>query len=498
MVGGRPRHRSRPALPRVVRQPARLRPHRAAVSRRKPVLALKAGTTGAGARAAGSHTAALAGSDAAADALFRQSGVLRAHTLEELLDAAALLSSQPLPQGRRVAILTNAGGLGILCADASAAAGLSLPELSERTRAALASILPPEASLANPIDLLGSAAAEAYERAIPVLLDDPAVDALVILFVPPVIAGAEEVATAIRSAATRRSHTKPIVAVVISADGIPHSLRDAESKVVAMAYPESPARALRLACDRAEWLRRPAGAAVEPAGIGLRAARELVDAQPAGADGLWLDPATTRLLLEAYGIPLVPERTAAGAAEAVAAARELGFPVVVKTAAAGAHKSEHGGVALDLRDDDQVRDAVTRIGAPVIVQPFVTGGVELLAGVIQDPVFGPLVAFGPGGVLAELIDQAEFRIAPLTDRDADELVLAGKAGRLVRGFRGARPADAAALADLVLRLGRLGQDLPEVAELDLNPVLGLPGGCLAIDARVRLARPPESHRLKSW
>jgi acyl-CoA synthetase (NDP forming) len=397
-----------------------------------------------------------------------------------------------------VGVLANAGGLGILCADACAAAGLSLPELSGETRAPLAQLLPAEASLANPVDLLGSAAPETYQRAIPLILEDPAVDALVVLFVPPVIAGAEEVAAAIRRAVGSRPQTKPVIAVVISADGIPASLRDEASGVVALPYPESPARALRVACDRAEWLRQPAGVVPDLAGIDAAAARRLVEGELDGADDLWLGPESTRRLLEAYGVPLVPQRDAADVEEAVAAARELGFPVVVKTAAAGAHKTEHGGVALDLRDDDQVRSAVARIGAPVIVQPLVPGGVKLLAGVVQDPVFGPLVAFGPGGVLPELIGEAGFCVVPLTDLDAEELVLSGKAGRLVRGFRGAPPADSAALADLVQRLAKLGEDIPEIAELDLNPVMGMPSGCIVVDARIRLHRPPGIYRLKSW
>jgi acyl-CoA synthetase (NDP forming) len=197
-------------------------------------------------------------------------------------------------------------------------------------------------------------------------------------------------------------------------------------------------------------------------------------------------------------VPLVPERVAASADEAAAVAGGLGFPVVVKTAAAGAHKTESGGVALDLRDDEQVRAAVERIGGPVIVQPYLRGGAELLAGVVQDPVFGPLVAFGPGGVLAELIGDASFRIAPLTDVDAEELVLGGKAGRLVRGFRGTPAADTAALVDLVHRLARLAEDLPEAAELDLNPVIAMPTGCVAVDARVRVRAQEAAQPLKSW
>jgi acyl-CoA synthetase (NDP forming) len=200
----------------------------------------------------------------------------------------------------------------------------------------------------------------------------------------------------------------------------------------------------------------------------------------------------------AYGLPLVPERIAANGEEAVAAAEELGYPVVVKTAVPGAHKTELGGIALDLADADVVRAAAERIGGPLIVQPMIPGGAELLAGVVQDAVFGPLVAFGPGGVFAELIGEAGFRIAPLTDRDAAELVYGGKAGRLVRGFRGAPPADGAALADLLSRLARLGEDIPAVAELDLNPVLALPDRCVAVDARVRVQRPELPTRAKTW
>ena len=197
-------------------------------------------------------------------------------------------------------------------------------------------------------------------------------------------------------------------------------------------------------------------------------------------------------------MPVVPERTARSADEAAAAATELGFPVVVKTASAGAHKTESGGVALNLADDTEVRAAAERIGGDVVVQRMVRGGAELLAGAVQDPVFGPLVAFGPGGVFAELIGNAQFRLAPLTDIDARELVRDGKAGTLVRGYRGAPPADEDALVDLLLRLSQLAADHPEVAELDLNPVLALPGGAVAVDARVRIAHPEKATRAKSW
>ena len=467
------------------------------VARRKPILALKAGTTGAGARAASSHTAALASSDAAVDALFHQAGVLRARTLEELVDAAALLSRQPLPRGSRVGVMTNAGGLGILCADACESAGLELPEPAEETRAALAELLPAEASVANPVDMLGGSTAETYAKVIPPLLADRRLDSLIVLFVPPVVAGADEVAVAIRDAVTASGSSKPVLAVVMSAEGTPSVLLEDDCPVASFEYPESAARALGLAASRSEWLRQPAGVVPELEGVDRAGGRRIVEEALASGEG-WLEPDVIRALLEDYGVPLVPERVATSADEAASAAKELGYPVVVKTAEAGAHKTEKGGVALDLRDEEQLRAAVERIGVPVLVQPYVSGGAELLAGAVQDPVFGPLVAFGPGGVLAELIGDASFRLAPLTNVDARELVLGGKAGRLVRGFRGAPAADADALVDLVHRLSALAEDLPEVAELDLNPVLALPDRCVVVDARIRVGAAEPKRSPKTW
>jgi len=463
------------------------------LARRKPILAMKGGTTRAGSKAASSHTAALAGSEAAVDALFRQAGVTRTRTLDELVDVATLLSAQPVPRGRRVALLTNAGGLGILAADACEAAGLELPTPSEETRAALAEAMPSEGSSANPIDLLGSANATTFAETLPIVLGDPGIDAVIVLFVPTVGVDEDEVGAAISRAAAE-ADGKPVLCAFLSAKGAPATLRSA-APVPSFAYPEAAARALGRAADRGDWLRRPAGSLPE---LDVdREAAEAVVAEALDGDG-WLDPAQTRRLLEAYGLPVVPERVVGSVDGAVAAAVELGFPVVVKSAAAGAHKTESGGVALDLGDEAEVRAAAERIGAPLLVQPMIRGGAELLAGAVQDPVFGPLVAFGPGGVLAELIGQAQFRLAPLADLDAEELVHAGKAGRLVAGFRGAPPADAGALVDLMLRLSRLAEDLPDVAELDLNPVLALPDRAVAVDARVRIARPRLQRRAKSW
>jgi acetyl coenzyme A synthetase (ADP forming)-like protein len=463
------------------------------VARTKPIVAMKAGRTAAGARAASSHTAALAGSEAAIGALFHHAGVLRVDTLEELLDVTGLLAGQPLPRGRNVAVLTNAGGLGILCADACEAAGLALPGLSDETVEALHAVLPSEASVSNPVDMLGSAVGSTYEQALPPLLQDPGVDAVIVLFVPPVVAGAEEIANAVAAAVQHTGGTdKPVLVSIISSDGTPDSLLAAP--VASFAYPESAARALGRAAERSEWLRRPQGRVPEPDGMDAKRAADLVR----GARDRWLSADETRSLLESYGLPVVTERTASTVDEVVAAAEEIGYPVVLKSAVAGAHKTDVGGVALDLRDADAVREAAERIGPPFLVQPLIRGGVELLVGAVDDPVFGPLVALGPGGTLAELIGAAAFRLAPLTDADADELVQGGKVAGLLGGFRGAAAADTAAVTDLLLRVGRLVDDLPEVAELDLNPVIAGPDGCVVVDARVRAAPPLRSAGAKTW
>jgi acetyl coenzyme A synthetase (ADP forming)-like protein len=462
------------------------------VARKKPILAMKSGTTSTGARAASSHTAALAGSETAVDALFHQAGVIRARTLGELIDAAALFAAQPLPAGKRVGVITNAGGLGILCADACDAGGLELPALATETETALRTVLPVEASVANPIDMLGSATGVTYERVLPIVLADPGVDAVIVLFVPPVVAGAEEVALAV-SRASAETKGKPVLTSLIAEGELPST-----PSLTNFAYPESAARTLGLAAARAEWLRRPAGSVPALDGIDTVRGRAVIADAVATGEDLWLRPDQVRDLLQAYGIPVVPERIASTPAEAQEAATELGLPAVVKSAEPGTHKTETGGIALGLASTEDVREAAERIGPPVLVQPMLEGSAELLAGVVEDPVFGPLVAFGPGGVFAELIGQAEFRIAPLTDADARELVLGGKAGELVRGFRGEPAADEQALTDVLHRLSRLGDDLHEVAELDLNPVIASPEGCVAVDARVRVRRSETPQRTKTW
>ena len=466
------------------------------VARRKPVLALKGGVSAAGARAAASHTAALASSEAAVDALFHQAGVQRMRTLSELLDAAALLSSQPLPAGPRVAVLTNAGGLGILCADACEAEGLQLPEPSDATRERLAAAAPAEASLRNPVDLLGSATGETFAAALGPLLEDAEFDAICVLFVRPAIARTEDVAHDVDSAlAAAGAHGKTVTGVFLSAEALTGPA--APERMATFSSPEAAARALGVAARRAAWLRRPEGRVPALEGIDRASARAVVQEALTGADDVWLAAGASRRLLEAYRISLVGEAMAADADEAVTVATALGFPVVVKTAEPGAHKTETGGVALDLRDASAVRGAAARIGGALLVQQM-REGAELLAGVVRDPVFGPIVALGIGGVLAELVDAISFRIAPLTDFDAAELIAARPVGRLVAGFRGRQPLDADALLDLLHRLSALAVDVPEVAELDLNPVLAGAEGYVAVDRRIHVRRVAVDARAKTW
>jgi acetyl coenzyme A synthetase (ADP forming)-like protein len=466
----------------------------ARVARKKPIVALKAGTSHAGSRAASSHTAALAGSESAVDALFREAGVQRVRTLEEFVDAAAYLSAQPLPLGRRVGVVTNAGGLGILCADACEAVGLSLPDLAEATRAQLAAVLPVDASLRNPIDLLGGATPETYAAALPIVLSDPAIDALIVLFVPPVVARPDDVARAICAALA--GATKPVLCSIVSADQTAQALLRAAG-IAEFPYPESAARALGLAAERADWLARPVGHVQVPTGIDIHAGRAIVErALEAGRS--WLGQAEITALFSAFGIPLVRTEVADDVDDALAAADGVGYPVAIKTARPGVHKSREGGVALGLADATAVRAAVARIGAPVLVQGMAGGGAELLAGIVQDPVFGALVAFGIGGTLAELVASVGFRGVPLTDVSCNELVHSGTAGRLIAGVAGGPPLDGASLADLLLRLSALAEAVPEIAELDLNPVVAREHGCIALDARVRVERPGAARTAKTW
>jgi acetyl coenzyme A synthetase (ADP forming)-like protein len=461
------------------------------VSRSKPIVAVKSGRSSAGARAASSHTGALAASDTVVDALFRQAGVIRTDTLQELFDVAALLSHQPLPSGRRVAIVTNAGGPGILAADACEANRLVLATLGDATRSELRSFLPSSATVNNPVDMLASAPPEHYARTLVTVLRDPGVDSVLTIFIPPLVTEAEPVASAIHDAAAE-ANGKPILAVMMRSQGGPPSLVDVPS----YAFPESAAIALARVTAYGEWRRKPAGVIPQFADMRTSAARAIVDVALERGDG-WLTTDEISSLLSAAGIEQAASRFCRTAEEAVAYAAGIGFPVVLKAVGPTLlHKTERRAVVLDLGDEDEVREAAAdlaaRLGTEITgfqVQQMVTGGIEMIVGAVDDALFGPVIVCGSGGVLAELLADSSSRLHPLTATDAAEMIEELRGAKLLRGYRGAAPADAAALQNVILRVSSLLSICPEIRELDLNPVKVLATGACAVDARVRVASP---------
>ena len=474
------------------------------IGRSKPIVVVKAGRTAAGSRAAGSHTAALAASDTGADALFHQSGVIRADTIDEMFDIAACLDAQPLPAGRRVAIVTNAGGPGILAVDACEAAGLRVMPFGAATRARLAAFLPAEASVGNPVDMVASAGPAEYRRAVEVALTADDADALIVIFTPvdSLTSGAtlQAIGEGIAAGRAAGATNKPILSCLMAGGGRPQALTIGAERVPAFAFPENAVRALAKVTTYAEWRRQTPGLLWSFEDVRAEDARAVCRAAGGPAGGRWLTPDETRAVLDAFGLPLAAGTIAHTADEAAALARSLGFPVVAKLASRQVqHKTDVGGVRLGLQSEAQVRTAFGEILAAghraaaadaidgVLIQAMIPDGVETMVGVSEDPSFGALVAFGLGGIHVEVLGDVEFRIAPLTDRDADELIHGIRGLPLLKGYRGHAPADIDALRELLLRVSRLAVDVPEILELDLNPVIALaPGhGCRIVDARIR-------------
>jgi acetyl coenzyme A synthetase (ADP forming)-like protein len=467
------------------------------VSRRKPIVAVKSGRSTAGVRAASSHTAAMASPDVAVDALFRQAGVIRVDTLDELFDMALLLGSQPLPRGRGVAIVGNSGGPGILATDACDGAGLDVPELTPATQAALRQVVDPNAAVANPIDLVASATPETYERALRLVLSDEHVDAALVICTPTFAAPPAAVATMLGRVAADQD--KPLLGCFVAAPEISPLLRDeaTSGRMPTFPSPEPAARALARAAAYAEWRRRPPGAVPDLDGFDADRAHALVDAFLAEAgDGGWLPAEQVDELLDAAGIPRLRAATVASPAQARRAAARMGLPVALKAAGPDlVHKSDVGGVRLDLRTGADVGDAygdmASRLGdrmTGAIVQQMARPGVETIVGVVQDPLFGPLVMFGLGGVATELLGDRTFRILPLTDLDAADLVRSLRASPLLFGYRGSPPVDVPSLEQVLQRVARLAERVAEIAELDINPLIVSDAGAVAVDCRVRVAR----------
>ncbi len=457
------------------------------VSRTTPVLVVKGGRSAPGARAGRSHTAAAFTPDAAVDALCARAGVLRMDGVEPLVDAARLLASQPVPDGGRLAVVGNGGGAGVLAADAAAAAGLELPSLSGRVRSGL------PGGQDNPVDLGAGADPETLRRALEVVASSGEVDAIL---VSVTATRANDVDALLAAAGAADVGTLPVLVNVV---GVPQGHPDLPlgRGGAAPVYPfaEAAVAALAAAVRYGRLRRTPTGAVTRPPGVDPTAGAAVVDrcADERRAGG-WLDPDAVTALLTAYGVPLVPGGIATTADDAVVVAARVGFPVVLKTVAPGVlHKTDVGGVRLDLADPDAVREAagelLNRLGGGVLVQAMVRAPVELVAGVTRAEAVGPVAMVGLGGVWTDLLQDRAFGLVPLADQEPAALLRSLRCAPVLTGYRGAPPVDLGAVEDLLLRLSALAADLPEVAELDLNPVMVGAAGVTVVDARIRLAEP---------
>jgi acetyl coenzyme A synthetase (ADP forming)-like protein len=467
------------------------------VGRQKPIAVVKSGRSAAGARATSSHTGALiAASDVTVDALFRQAGVVRTDTLAELFDVAALLANQPLPRGPRVGIITNAGGPAILCADACEARGLEVPVLSSDSQSRLREFLPAGASVGNPVDMIASAPAEHYRRAIEIVGTDENVDSLIVIFTPPLVTRADDVARSIVAALQQIDNGKPVLSVFLSAQDAPTELRTEKLSIPAYAFPETAAIALARATRYRQWRERRETYPTRFADVRTDEAAAIVAAALERGEG-WLTPDEVAQLCSCYGLPLIQQRVVANADAAAAAAVELGGDVALKAVAPGlVHKTEAGAVRLRLHDAEAVRHAAREMSerlsaqghAPTgfVVQKMAQRGVEMLVGVVHDPQFGPVVACGAGGVQVELLKDVSVRLSPLSNEDAAEMVRELKTYPLLTGFRGSAPVDVGALEQGLLRVSAMVEDLPQIAELDCNPFVVHESGATILDARIRV------------
>ena len=470
-----------------------------AVARRKPIIALKVGRSAGGRRAAASHTGALAGQEVAYDAAFHRAGVIRAETSEEMFDWSRALAWCPLPAGPDVAVLTNAGGPGVIAADAVERYGLRLAELQEGTRTALREFLPPVASVRNPVDILASASPEQYARSLHLLLADPGVHSVLVILPPPPRDPAEVVAASLIPVI--RGAAKPVVVALMGENLIRAAgERLRAARVPDYRCPERAASALAILLRRAEMLAHPAAPVVTFEDVRRAEVRRLL-ADHRGGTGEFLEQSTAGRMLAAYRIPYAAVELARTADEAVGVARRVGFPVALKVASPQIpHKSDAGGVTLNLPDAAAVAEGFARImqtartafpGANILgvhVQRMLPPGQEVTVGAVADPQFGPLVMFGSGGVEVEGLRDVAFALAPLSRDDAERLLTTTWAGRRLSGYRHLPPADRDAVLDVVLRLAQLAADFPEIAEIEINPLRVFPAarGAVAVDARVRL------------
>ncbi|MFQ5521976.1 MAG: GNAT family N-acetyltransferase [Acidimicrobiia bacterium] len=474
------------------------------IGRRKPIVAVKAGRTQAGSRAASSHTGALASSDVAVDAVFRQAGVIRVDTIEELFGAANLLANQPVPRGVRVGIVTNAGGPGILAADALEASGLVLPSLSPALGEAIGAALPAEASIANPVDLIASGGPDEFRHATDLLLRSDEVDSVMVIYVPTSPEGSDAVAAVLRDCQARYDGPVTLLSVFMSGEAAQALAGEGKARSIpTYVFPEDAALALARAVRYGRWRRRDPGEERRLDPEAVEVIRRVVDQalERLGEAGGWLEPAEVEEILASAGLRRPISRVAHSPEEAVAAAGEIGGPVVLKViSVAATHKSDVGGVVIGVEGDQAVADAYQRVisavedAEGVLVQEFVEGGHEALIGMTLDPNFGPLVVYGLGGIYVELLGDVAFRAHPITNTDAAEMIAETRGSKLLEGYRNQPKGDVDALVETLCRVSALIAEVPELAEMDLNPVKVLePGrGVSVVDARMRIEPlPPE-------
>lgn len=467
------------------------------IGRKKPIVAVKSGRSAAGSRAASSHTGALASTDVAVDALSKQTGMIRVDTIEELFDVASLLANQPLPAGRRVAVITNAGGPGILAADALEGAGLELPVFSDSLQAALRTGLPAEASVSNPVDLIASAGPSEYGHVAAILADSDEVDSIITIHIQTV-EGADDIGLPVMEAALRSEKT--YLSVLMESGSGRATMKTDEETIPVYDFPEAAAKALGRAADYREWRDTPYGNVPVFEGIDHEAARAvIVEALDGADDDTWLTDEQFRTLMAAFGVRVAQSVVATSADEAVAAHEQIGGPVAMKLIAESAlHKSDIGGVILDVDSADGVRAtyeqlmSLTDDAEAVLMQEMVSGGHEVLVGMTEDPSFGPLLVLGMGGIYVEMLNDVVFRVAPITDKEAIDMIGQIRSSKLLDGYRGQPAGDKDAVADVLLRISAMVDAIPELAEMDLNPVMvRQPGeGAVVVDGRVRVRSMP--------
>ncbi|MEJ2237085.1 MAG: acetate--CoA ligase family protein [Gemmatimonadales bacterium] len=475
------------------------------ITKKKPICVVKSGRTGAGARAAASHTGALAGTDLATDAIIAQAGAIRAQTVEELFDFAMAFSNQPLPASNRVAIVTNAGGPGIIIADACEANGLEVAALAPETEDMLRTRLPEEASVHNPVDLIASARPDSYEFALSCVFNDPNIDAAIAAFVPPLGIQTKDVATALVRVNAEHPE-KPLLAVLMGREGLPAGVAELhEARVPAYIFPESAAKALGTMWHYKCRSDRPQGRIVE-FDTDDKGVADIVDGTLARGQ-LKLSEPDAMKVLELYGVPVVPWRFVAASeaeddlqARAGRASEELGLPVALKVVSPEiVHKTDVGGVVLGLESKRDVEQAVAgmiaRLGRRkngkqidgVLLQQMAPSGTETIVGITRVPRVGPMVMFGLGGIYVEVLRDVVLRLSPLEDTDAKEMIREVKLSKLLEGIRGQPASDLDAIAEVVLRTSQLSVRHPKIAEMDINPLIALERGVVAVDARIQLS-----------